>query len=208
MQRTRRDNQRAHAAPAPPRWRWMRWLRPAILWWLALFGVWMLLVDSFARPEVIAGLGAATLTLPVALVISARVERRYHLRLRWLRELRQTPFDVLRDTLIVGRALYRQLIGREAMRGELRLVPFSVPGAGANSARDPAEANAWLALAVIGTSLTPNTYVIGIDAERGVALVHQLVPTEPRSLRRSVIGAAPPDTLARPDEPLHREAGG
>lgn len=184
---------------AAPRRR--RWLRAGVAWWLALFAIWMLLVDSLARPEVIAGMGAAFLALPVALLVSARVERRFQMRARWLRELRSAPFFVLRDSLLVLRALCLHVIGRETMRGEFRLVPWS-PAEG-----DDVAANSWQAFAVIATSIAPNTYVIGVDPERGVALAHQLTPTTPASLRASVVGAAPAEPGAEPNAPVEGGAG-
>lgn len=184
---------------AAPRRR--RWLRAGVAWWLALFAIWMLLVDSLARPEVIAGMGAAFLALPVALLVSARVERRFQMRARWLRELRSAPFFVLRDSLLVLRALCLHVIGRETMRGEFRLVPWS-PAEG-----DDVAANSWQAFTVIATSIAPNTYIIGVDPERGVALAHQLTPTTPASLRASVVGAAPAEPGAEPNAPVEGGAG-
>ena len=184
---------------AAPRRR--RWLRAGVAWWLALFAIWMLLVDSLARPEVIAGMGAAFLALPVALLVSARVERRFQMRARWLRELRSAPFFVLRDSLLVLRALCLHVIGRAAMRGEFRLVPW-LPAEG-----DDVAANSWQAFAVIATSIAPNTYIIGVDPERGVALAHQLTPTTPASLRASVVGATPAEPNAEPNAPVEGGAG-
>ncbi|HET9110830.1 MAG TPA: hypothetical protein VFN78_08405 [Ktedonobacterales bacterium] len=183
--------------------KWARRLRDGVIWWCALFVVWLLLVDSFAPPELIAGVGAATLALPIVFVVSAHVERRYRLRMRWLKELRQTPLGVLRDTLLVCRTLVLHLSGREPMRGAFRLVPFDVGAQGVTTGDDVA-ANSWQAFATIATSVTPNTYVIGIDAERGVALVHQLHPTAPGQVRESVIGASP---VARPDATASGEVG-
>ena len=178
-----------------------RWLRAGVAWWLALFAIWMLLVDSLARPEVIAGMGAAFLALPVALLVSARVERRFQMRARWLREVRSAPFFVLRDSLLVLRALCLHVIGRETMRGEFRLVPWS-PAEG-----DDVAANSWQAFTVIATSIAPNTYIIGVDPERGVALAHQLTPTTPASLRASVVGATPAEPNAEPNAPVEGGAG-
>lgn len=197
MQRTHTESRQEQPRAAPRRRRWLR----GVAWWLALFAIWMLLVDSLARPEVIAGFGAAFLALPVALLVSARVERRFQMRARWLRELRSAPFFVLRDSLLVLRALCLHVIGRETMRGEFRLVPWS-PAEG-----DDVEANSWQAFAVIATSIAPNTYIIGVDPERGVALAHQLTPTTPASLRASVVGATPGEPNAEPRAPAEGGAG-
>lgn len=158
-------------------------LRTAALWWLALFGVWFVLVASLVHAEVAAGPAAATIALVAVLGVSAHVRREFHARFRWLGALRPVPVAIVGDTLTVFRALFRQVIGRERMHGEFRVVPFP------RASREESEDAAWRAFSIIGTSVAPNTYIIGIDEERRTALVHQLVATSPEDLRRGVIGS-------------------
>ena len=79
-------------------------------------------------------------------------------------------------------ALARHLSGRKRMRGSLRAVPFHHGRTG-----DP-RARARRALAVLGVSVPPNSFVLGIDEDRDEMLVHQLVDDErsiPRLLGRA-----------------------
>jgi multisubunit Na+/H+ antiporter MnhE subunit len=148
-------------------------------WWIALFVVWLLLVDSLARPEVAAGPAAALLAAVAALAVRAQTGVRFRLRRGWFRQLGGVPWSVLRDSGILAVALWRRLVRGEHPRSLLRLVPIQAAG-------DEPEAAAWRAFATIVTSIAPNTYVIGIDRERGVALVHQLVADDPERLRRAL----------------------
>jgi multisubunit Na+/H+ antiporter MnhE subunit len=152
-------------------------------WWIALFVVWLLLVDSLARPEVAAGPAAALLAAGAALAVRAHTGVRFRPRLGWFRRLAAVPWSVLRDSGILAVALWRRVVRGEHPRSLARLVPTQATG-------DDPEAAAWRAFATIVTSIAPNTYVIGIDREGGMALVHQLVVDELERLRR---------TLARPD---------
>lgn len=179
MRRTNRQPRRRHTDR--PGHRTLR----AILWWCALFGVWLVLVDSLAHPEVAAGPVAALLALLVVLGVSAHARRHYRARLRWIGVLGHLPAGIVRDSALLGRVLFRHVVLRRPPSGAFRLVPFPA------GARDDPESIAWQALATIATSLTPNTYIVGIDDQRGVALVHQLVPSSAERLRRTVIGAEP-----------------
>lgn len=156
-------------------------------WWAVLFGVWFLLVDSLAHPEVAAGPLAALLAALVALGVRRNSLARYRFRLRWLLALRRVPWGVLRDTVIVMAALWRRIVRRERARSAFRTVGYPVTG-------DDPESAAWRAFCTFATSVTPNTFVVGIDRDRATILLHQLVPEDPAHVRRSVIGAAPRQT--------------
>ena len=79
---------------------------------------------------------------------------------------------MLRDSWLLAEALWGQLRGRP-VRGVFRVVPFPAE-------QDDARSAARRALVTSIVSLAPNTYVVGIEGEEGVMLVHQLVP-EPGS---------------------------
>lgn len=159
------------------------WAAYLVIWWVILFGVWFLLVDSLERPEVSAGPAAALLAAGAALAVRAHTGVRFRARLGWLRRLVGVPWNVLRDAGILAVALARRIVRGERPRSVLRTVEVRATG-------DDPESAAWRAYATVMTSIAPNTYVIGIDRERGVALVHQLVGDDPARLRRS---------LTRPD---------
>jgi hypothetical protein len=78
------------------------------------------------------------------------------------------PGRVVRDTVIVYRALWRRLAHGERPRsafGELT----------ARYGNDTPGGMTRRTLLVGGASLAPNTFVLGIDPERDVMVVHRLV---------------------------------
>lgn len=154
------------------------------VWWAILFGVWLVLVDSLERPEVaggaIAALPAAFITYGVVTTRSGR----FRVRPRWFRSLRSVPAAVLRDSALLVPVLWRRITRGEFPASGFRAVRTPMGG-------DDAEAAALRALSILGTSLAPNSFVVGIEPEHGVALVHQLVPQTSEQLRRAVVSAAP-----------------
>jgi multisubunit Na+/H+ antiporter MnhE subunit len=153
-----------------------------IAWYLALVALWLAFVDTFAPEEVLLGLVAAAVAATAADLVRAQDLVRFRLELRWLRDLGQLPGQVLRDCWLLATALWRHCTGRP-VRGAFRTLPFPTE-------RDDASSAARRALVTGAVSLTPNTYVVGIEGDEGVAVVHQLVP-EPGS-------PIPPSTLENP----------
>lgn len=156
------------------------------IWWLAWYAalalLWLLYVDSLDHPEVLAGLAAAPLASLAAIGLRTHGGERFRLRLRWLRLALGVPVSVVRDSATLAAALWRRLARREQVRGAFRLVRLPAGG------DDPTGA-AWRAFTVMATSVSPNTYVVGIDQERGAALIHQLVPPPAQDARSAVVGA-------------------
>lgn len=154
-------------------------------WWVVLFGLWFLYVDSLAHPEVIFGPAAAVLALLSVAALARQGGALPRLRPRWLPLLAGVPMSVLRDCAVLALVLWRRLARRERVRGVWRIVPIPAVN------DDGAAAISWRAFVIGVTSVAPNTYVVGIDRERGVALVHQLVPDRADDARRAVVGSAP-----------------
>jgi hypothetical protein len=71
------------------------------------------------------------------------------------------------DTFVVYGALGQHVTSRKRVRGTLRAVPFE------HGRSDDPRQSARRALATIGVSMTPNTFVIGVDPDRDELLVHQ-----------------------------------
>lgn len=154
----------------------------SILWWAALLGLWLLFVDSSAIPEVVAGIGAAVIGAAAAGVVRSQRSQRFHPLIRWLRYAWQLPWRVVVDCAVVLAALWRRLALRQPVQGKFRTVPLNTGGA------DPTSA-AWRAFVVAATSVAPNTFVVGIDTEQGVALIHELAPAKPDAVKDRVVGA-------------------
>lgn len=140
-------------------------------WWIALAALWLALDDTVALPELITGAVAAALGAIAAEVVHSQNLARVRGRRRWLTHAWRPLVRLFPDTARVLAVLLRQLVLRRPPRGEFRAVPF----------RYGYESGAYdttrRALAKAAGSFTPNAYVIGVDAERELLLVHQLDPS-------------------------------
>lgn len=146
---------------------------------LGFFVLWLLLADNAEATQLYLGLAAAGLAATGSeLVRHQRIAqarpRAGWLRLAW-RPVASVPADLWKLTREALRAARRR---RGAGLGRLRALPFD-PGSG--GPRD----NARHAVAELAGSFSPNTFVIGVDVERGLLLVHQLVPDR-ESAERSI----------------------
>jgi multisubunit Na+/H+ antiporter MnhE subunit len=139
-----------------------------IAWYVPLFVLWLAFVDTVAAEEVVLGLVAAAVAATAADLVRAQDLVRFRLEWSWLRDLHRLPGLVLSDAWLLAVALWRHLGGRP-VKGVLRTVPFPVE-------RDDARSAGRRALVTGTVSLTPNTYVVGIEGDEGFALLHQLVP--------------------------------
>ena len=134
-----------------------------VSWCIVSAALWLALVDNTHVPELIVGGGVALMAATCALVV--RQQRRVVLRGRvaWLRRawrpLALYPVDLVR--------LVRALPARR--RGKFLAIPIDPGG------DDPRAAGRRVLMQAAG-SFNPNTYVLGTDDERGLLLVHQLVP--------------------------------
>jgi hypothetical protein len=136
--------------------------------WVLLVGYYFLLVAKPSWAETSAAIVGAALAATAVLVTKRAGELRFQVRAPWLARLGRLPWRVLADSGLVLAALWRQLIVRRPVRGSFRTIPFDPGG------QDPASAGRR-ALVIMGMSLAPNSYVVGMDRERGLLLVHQLV---------------------------------
>jgi len=138
-------------------------------WWVALAVIWLLLVDTVHADELIVGAVAAGLAASVATAVHHRGYIRFSPRLRWLLEAPSLLAAVVVDCGLLAGALWRRLVLREDVRGQMIRVPFRHGG---DNGRDGARR----ALVNFAVSLTPNSYVVDIDPEGDSLLVHRLVP--------------------------------
>ena len=142
-----------------------------IAWWASLLGFYLLLVGKLTWPESVAGALAATLfcaTGATAAVLAGHWHFRPHLH--WLRQVVGLPVRAgrLRDRR--RRALASRgaspASGKEssARSRSTQVTRMVSPRLGAPWLR-PASASA------------PNTFVVAIDREHRILVVHQLVPS-------------------------------
>jgi multisubunit Na+/H+ antiporter MnhE subunit len=134
-----------------------------IFGWVVLGALWLLYQGEWNAVELYAAASAAALSVVVAFAVwgqalpAARVER------RWLVRAGRIPWRVVREFGLITVFLVRQPRGE----GEFRRLSFPAGGA------RPAERGrrAFVALA---TGYSPNSYVLDVDDDENVALVHVL----------------------------------
>ena len=152
-----------------------------LTWWIAFFFSYMLLAGVWVAEELAAATVFAALAATVAEVVRVQDARRFRPRLKWFLRAYRLPLSILSDCGVVFRALWRHLVKHEEIDGAFRA--FQVPLAG-----EGGRASARRALLNAAISITPNTYVVGIDEDNEMVLVHQLVPCEPSRAREEIMG--------------------
>ncbi|HEY1596060.1 MAG TPA: hypothetical protein VGF74_11735 [Thermoleophilaceae bacterium] len=134
--------------------------------------MWLWLDDTLAVPELIVGAVASLLAATVAAFVLEAAAPPVRVRLRWLRHAWRLPAHAVADLGRLARVLVLSLVGRRGTGGGFRAFHFE-PGSG----NDPEDVGRR-ALAKLAGSFSPNTVVVGIDAERKLILVHQLEPDD------------------------------
>ncbi len=142
-----------------------------LAWWILLMSFWVILDDSVATDELLAGAGAAALAAFLAELVTYQAGARMRIRARWLARIIGLPGQVAGDTVIVFAALWRRLAHGEEPRSGFRRRPVSYGG-------DTAEGRTRRALLIGGASLAPNTIAVGLDSGTGTMVIHQLVVNE------------------------------
>jgi hypothetical protein len=153
--------------------------RGAAAWavcWVLLMSFWMILNNSAALDEVLAGTGAAALAALFVQRVGARAGVRFRVRARWLVPAARLPWDVLRDTGIVFAALWRRVTRGEQPASALRELPVRYGGT------DP-ESVTRRVLLVAGRSVAPNAFAASLESGRDLLVVHELVPPGPEASR-------------------------
>lgn len=151
-----------------------------LLWYVPLFGLWILFVDTLAAEELVLGAIGAAVAATAADIVRAQDLVRFRMRARWLLALARLPQWTLTDSWLLAVALWRQLRRPGSVRGRFRLLPFPIE-------RDDATSAARRALVTGVISLAPNSYVVGVERDEGCMLVHQLVRTQEEIVPRVVL---------------------
>jgi multisubunit Na+/H+ antiporter MnhE subunit len=137
-----------------------------VAWFAALWALWVVLANQTTTPELVAGAVAAVVGATAAMVVRGQRPVLGRPRAAWVLALWRPVAAIPRDLALLAGALAAAGRGRPPA-GELAAVPFSV-------ADDPRGA-ARRVLAVAAGSLSPNTIVLGLDADRDELVVHRLV---------------------------------
>ena len=155
---------RRRGRPVPLTRRASSWL----VWWVLLLGLWVAIDDSVGLAETGAGAGAAAVGALLAVVGCYQAATRFRLRAAWILPAFTLPGQVLSDTVLVFRALWRLCVHGEQPASGFRELP-------ARFGDDSDEGVTRRVLLVGANSLAPNTFVLGIDRDRDAMVVHQLV---------------------------------
>jgi multisubunit Na+/H+ antiporter MnhE subunit len=147
-------------------------LDQVIFWvisWVLLFGLYLLLVvDSIDMAELVTGAAGAAVGATAATIVRSQRLFSFSPRLRWALGIWRLPLQAVLDTGLLVAVLWCRLVLRRPVGGSFHAVPFRAGGG------DPEEA-ARRAIAGGAGSFAPNTYVLDVDRERELILVHQLV---------------------------------
>ena len=139
-----------------------------LAWWVLLMSFWVILDDSVATDELLAGAGTAALAAFLAELVTHQAAARVRIRARWLARVIELPGQVAGDTVIVFGALWRRLAHGEDPPSGFRRLP-------ARYGDDTAEGRTRRALLIGGKSIAPNSIAAGIDKDTDTMVIHQLV---------------------------------
>jgi multisubunit Na+/H+ antiporter MnhE subunit len=139
-----------------------------LVWWVLLMSLWVMLDDSLATDELLAGAGAAAIAALVAEVAGYQAATRFRMRIRWLVPALRLPGQVAGDMVTVYAVLWRRLI-----RGEQ---PDSAFVTEQVRFGDDTPAGVTRRVLLIGArSIAPNAFALGIDRDSNTMVLHQLV---------------------------------
>jgi multisubunit Na+/H+ antiporter MnhE subunit len=139
-----------------------------LAWWILLMSLWVMLDDSLATDELLAGAGAAALAALVAELASYHAAIRFRMRLKWLVLALRLPGQVVRDMVIVYAALWRRLARGEQPASAFVTEPVRFG--------DDTPAGVTRRVLLIGArSVAPNAFALGIDPGTETMVLHQLV---------------------------------
>ena len=155
--RERKDHQ-------PPAARIGAWL----VWWVLLTSLWVMLDDSLATDELLAGTGAAAIAALVAELATYQAATRFRMRIRWLAPALRLPGQVGADMVTVYAALWRRLI--RGVQPNSAFVTERV-----RFGDDTPAGVTRRVLLIGGRSIAPNAFALGIDRGSETMVLHQLV---------------------------------
>jgi multisubunit Na+/H+ antiporter MnhE subunit len=141
-------------------------------WWVLLMSFWMILVDTATWTELLAGTAVATAAAAFAETVSHRATADFRPRWRWLARAARLPGQVAADTGIVFAALWRRLARGQEPASRFLVLPVRYG--------DSTPAGITRRVLLTGAhSVAPNSFALGLDEDRDVLVVHELVSRRP-----------------------------
>jgi multisubunit Na+/H+ antiporter MnhE subunit len=141
---------------------------PWLGWAVLSMALWLAFTTTINKSQAVVGLGTSIIAATAGEIVRARIPVGFRPRLRWFRHAVRLPWSIVKDTATVLAVLANHVTGRKRVRGQWRAVPFP------HGSPQDHEAGARRALVTAGVTMTPNTVVVGVDADRDELLVHQL----------------------------------
>ena len=135
----------------------------------ALYLVWLVIDDNVAQPELFTGVVVAILALALAIVVRRSSTVHPQIRKSMLRRVWRVPVLVIADTVRVSATVVRSLTRPPGPHGRFRAVRY-------RATKDSSPDVGRRVLTAWCGSIAPNCYVIGVDQEADVLLVHELAP--------------------------------
>ena len=148
-------------------------VRSWLVCWALCAGLWLVLDDTVAVPELVDGAVAAVIGASAATLVRARSHVQFAAPPGWARYWWRPLAHLVSDLPELIRTLTAALAGGDRDPGRLRTVDFSA------RADDRARA-AQVALASIAGSVAPGTVIVAVDEEGGQLIFHELTPREGR----------------------------
>jgi len=142
---------------------WATWA----IQWLCMMALWFAFVSKVELAEGLIGVFATAAAATGDLVIRRQGFAKFRPEARWFLAFWREPWWVLNGTVVIFWALVRRAIVGKQPDSTFRSLDFDAGRAGG-------QACARRALALILTTLPPNSVVIGIDEDKNSMLVHQL----------------------------------
>jgi multisubunit Na+/H+ antiporter MnhE subunit len=139
-----------------------------LIWWVLMMSFWVMLDDSIRTDELLVGAGAAALAALLAELVTYQAAARFRMRIEWLVPALSLPGQLVRDTVVVYRVLWRRLVHGEQPPSAFKELPTRFGD-------DSPEGVTRRVLLIWGTSVAPNTFALGIDKDSDVMVVHRLV---------------------------------
>jgi multisubunit Na+/H+ antiporter MnhE subunit len=127
-----------------------------LVWWALLMSFWVMIDDSTATDELLAGAGAAALAALLAELVSYQAASRFRMRVKWIVPALGLPGQVVRVLVIVYAALWRRLVHGEQPPSAFLELP-------ARFGDDTPEGVTRRTLLLGGASVAPNSSVLGIE---------------------------------------------
>lgn len=139
-----------------------------LVWWVLMMSLWVMLDDSLATDELLAGAGAAAIAALLAELATYQAATRFRMRIRWLRPALRLPGQVAEDMVTVYAALWRRLVRGEQPDSAFVTEPVRYGD-------DTPAGVTRRVLLIGGRSIAPNAFALGIDRGSETMILHQLV---------------------------------